>query len=117
VQIRTFDKRTIESEPDKGKVIDVKIDTHVSGSIEFVNGAIATLIASLTSGIPNYLVSKSTARRAPSASGTSIWLKVLTCLAVPFSFAISTTIAGKDCRVASHIPTGAKFRLLIDSMK
>jgi hypothetical protein len=43
---RTFDKCTIESEPNKGKVIDVKVDTHISGSIEFVNGAIATLIAS-----------------------------------------------------------------------
>ena len=43
---RTFDKRIIESEPNKGKVIDVKVDTHVSGSIEFVNGALATLIAS-----------------------------------------------------------------------
>ena len=43
---RTFYKRTIESEPNKGAVIDVDIDTHVSASIEFVNGAIATLIAS-----------------------------------------------------------------------
>lgn len=43
---RTFDKRIIESEPDKGRVIDVKVDAHISGSIELVNGAIATLIAS-----------------------------------------------------------------------
>ena len=43
---RTFDKRIIECEPNKGKVIDVRIDTHVSGSIRFVNGALATLIAS-----------------------------------------------------------------------
>ena len=43
---RTFDKRVIHSGPDKGKVIDVEVDTHVSGSIEFVNGAIATIIAS-----------------------------------------------------------------------
>ena len=43
---RTFDKRGIESEPNKGKVMDVELDTHISGSIEFVNGAIATLIAS-----------------------------------------------------------------------
>jgi predicted dehydrogenase len=43
---RTFDKRIIESEPNTGKVIDVKIDTHVSSSIEFVDGTLATLIAS-----------------------------------------------------------------------
>jgi predicted dehydrogenase len=43
---RTFDKRIIESGPNKGNVIDVTVDTHISGSIEFVNGAIATLIAS-----------------------------------------------------------------------
>src|SRR5271166_4361147 len=45
---RTFDKRIIESEPNKGKIIDVKIDTHVSGSIEFVNGALATLTSWLS---------------------------------------------------------------------
>jgi predicted dehydrogenase len=43
---RTFYKRFIQSGPNKGKVIDVEVDTHVSGSIEFVNGAIATIIAS-----------------------------------------------------------------------
>ncbi len=43
---RTFDKRIIECEPNKGKVIDVTVDTHISGSIEFINGALATLIAS-----------------------------------------------------------------------
>ena len=43
---RTFDKRVIEREPNKGKVIEVEVDTHISGSIEFANGALATLIAS-----------------------------------------------------------------------
>ena len=43
---KAIDKHIIESEPNKAKVIDVKVDTHISGSIEFVNGAIATLIAS-----------------------------------------------------------------------
>jgi predicted dehydrogenase len=43
---RTFDKRAIESYPNKGMVIDVDVDTHVSASIEFVSGAVATLIAS-----------------------------------------------------------------------
>jgi predicted dehydrogenase len=43
---RTFDTRFIESEPNRGKIIDVDVDTHISGSVEFVNGAIATLVAS-----------------------------------------------------------------------
>jgi predicted dehydrogenase len=43
---RTFDSRVVESEPNKGKAIDVEVDTHVTGSIEFVNGALVTLVAS-----------------------------------------------------------------------
>ena len=43
---RTFATRIIESQPNKGKTIDVEVDTHISGNIEFANGAIATLIAS-----------------------------------------------------------------------
>jgi predicted dehydrogenase len=43
---RTFATRVIESRPNKGKTIDVEVDTHISGNIEFTNGAIATLIAS-----------------------------------------------------------------------
>jgi predicted dehydrogenase len=43
---RTFGRRIVESEPNKGKAIDVEVDTHVTGSIEFASGAIATLIAS-----------------------------------------------------------------------
>jgi predicted dehydrogenase len=43
---RTFDNRIIESQPNKGKVIEVEVDTHVSGSIEFANGALVTLVAS-----------------------------------------------------------------------
>lgn len=43
---RTFDRRVVESEPNRGKVIDVEVDTHVTGSIEFVNGAVVTLVAS-----------------------------------------------------------------------
>ena len=33
-------------QPNQGKTIDVEVDTHLSGTIEFANGAIATLIAS-----------------------------------------------------------------------
>jgi predicted dehydrogenase len=43
---RTFEHRVIESEPNKGKIINVEVDTHVSGSIEFANGALVTLVAS-----------------------------------------------------------------------
>jgi predicted dehydrogenase len=43
---RSFDKRTIESEPRRGETIEVEVDTHITGNLEFVNGAIATFITS-----------------------------------------------------------------------
>ncbi len=42
----TFKQRTITSEKKFGKVIDVKVPTHVAGTVEFKNGAIATVITS-----------------------------------------------------------------------
>ncbi|AUS98549.1 oxidoreductase [Clostridium thermosuccinogenes] len=42
----TFKQRTITSRKKFGKVIDVKVPTHVTGTIEFKNGAIATVITS-----------------------------------------------------------------------
>ena len=42
----TFKERTITSEKKFGKVIDVKVPTHVAGTVEFQNGAIATVITS-----------------------------------------------------------------------
>ena len=42
----TFKQRTITSEKKFGKVVDVKVPTHVTGTIEFKNGAIATVITS-----------------------------------------------------------------------
>ncbi|MDF2986056.1 MAG: oxidoreductase [Eubacterium sp.] len=42
----TFRERTITSEKKFGKVIDVKVPTHVAGTVEFQNGAIATVITS-----------------------------------------------------------------------
>lgn len=42
----TFKQRTITSEKKFGKIIDVKVPTHVTGTIEFINGAIATVITS-----------------------------------------------------------------------
>ncbi|MHB8062300.1 MAG: Gfo/Idh/MocA family protein [Ruminiclostridium sp.] len=42
----TFKQRTITSEKKFGKVIDVKVPTHVAGTIEFKNGAIASIITS-----------------------------------------------------------------------
>lgn len=41
-----FRQRTITSQKKFGKVIDVKVPTHVTGTIEFKNGAIATVITS-----------------------------------------------------------------------
>lgn len=43
---KTFEERTITSQPKNGKKIDVKVDTHVAGLIHFENGAIATLVMS-----------------------------------------------------------------------
>jgi len=43
---RTYPTRTIESEPLRGSSIDVNVDTHVTGTLRFAGGAIATIIAS-----------------------------------------------------------------------
>jgi predicted dehydrogenase len=43
---RTFDTRTIESQPRRGQTLPVHVDTHITGTFEFVSGAIGTLIAS-----------------------------------------------------------------------
>ena len=42
----TYKQRMITSQPLAGKIIDVEVPTHVSGTIEFENGAIATMIMS-----------------------------------------------------------------------
>lgn len=41
---RTFDKRLITSKPHAGEVIDVDVDTHLTGSIAFTSGAIAQVV-------------------------------------------------------------------------
>jgi predicted dehydrogenase len=41
---RTFDNRTITSQPHFGTNVTVDVDTHLTGSIEFSNGAIATIV-------------------------------------------------------------------------
>ncbi|MEG2626228.1 MAG: Gfo/Idh/MocA family oxidoreductase [Christensenella sp.] len=43
---KTFEKRMITSEPLNGQEIDVEIPTHISGTVEFEKGAVATLITS-----------------------------------------------------------------------
>lgn len=43
---KTFDKRKIGDGPKKGEIFDVVVDTHITGVIEFNNGAIATLTTS-----------------------------------------------------------------------
>ncbi len=42
----TFPQRTISSQPFAGQVIDVEVPTHVSGLLDFANGAIGTMIMS-----------------------------------------------------------------------
>ncbi|MDR1292329.1 MAG: Gfo/Idh/MocA family oxidoreductase [Clostridiales Family XIII bacterium] len=42
----SFKERMITSQPLAGKMIDVEVPTHTAGTIEFVNGTIATLITS-----------------------------------------------------------------------
>ncbi|MFG6137290.1 Gfo/Idh/MocA family protein [Halomonas sp. B23F22_10] len=43
---RAFDTRIIESEPRRGESIDVEVDTHITGNLEFASGAIGTLLTS-----------------------------------------------------------------------
>ena len=43
---KTFPERTITSQPNYGKVIQVDVPTHVTGLLEFENGAIGTIITS-----------------------------------------------------------------------
>jgi predicted dehydrogenase len=43
---KTFSERTITSQPNYGKVIEVDVPTHVTGLLEFENGAIGTIITS-----------------------------------------------------------------------
>lgn len=42
----SFPQRTITSEPKFGQIIDVKVPTHVAGTLEFVSGPVATMITS-----------------------------------------------------------------------
>lgn len=41
---KSFDQRIITSEPQKGTVIDVEVQTHVTGMMRFENGAIGTIL-------------------------------------------------------------------------
>ena len=43
---RTFDRRTITSQPKYGTVIEVEVSTHVAGVLDFESGAIATIVTS-----------------------------------------------------------------------
>lgn len=46
IATRTRDERVITSEPRKGEMMDVKVDTHVSGLLRFVNGAVVQMTMS-----------------------------------------------------------------------
>lgn len=43
---RAFDRRKITSKPFDGQVIDVEVDTHAAGTLEFASGAIVTIVMS-----------------------------------------------------------------------
>ncbi len=43
---RTFDERMIESKPRHGEMMQVEVDTHVCGTLEFANGAIGSMMMS-----------------------------------------------------------------------
>ena len=43
---RTFERRTITSQPQHGTVMEVEVSTHVAGVLDFESGAIATIITS-----------------------------------------------------------------------
>lgn len=43
---KTFATRSIESEPLRGQIFPVEVDTHITGNMAFANGALGTLIAS-----------------------------------------------------------------------
>jgi predicted dehydrogenase len=43
---KTFETRTITSEPLNGKVINVEVPTHIAGILDFANGAVGTIIMS-----------------------------------------------------------------------
>lgn len=43
---KSFNQRTITSEPKYGQIIDVEVDTHVVGLIDFENGAAGTILTS-----------------------------------------------------------------------
>jgi predicted dehydrogenase len=42
----TYPQRTITSDPKNGTKIDVEIPTHISGTVDFANGAVATVMTS-----------------------------------------------------------------------
>ena len=43
---RGFEQRTITSNPKNGEIIDVEVDTHTSGVLEFHSGAVVTVVMS-----------------------------------------------------------------------
>jgi len=50
----SFPERTITSQPKAGKKVKVETPTHITGSIEFVNGVIATMIMSFDTYFPTH---------------------------------------------------------------
>jgi predicted dehydrogenase len=43
---KSFETRTVSSEPLKGAIINVDVPTHIAGTLDFTNGAVGTIITS-----------------------------------------------------------------------
>ncbi|MCL1787011.1 MAG: Gfo/Idh/MocA family oxidoreductase [Defluviitaleaceae bacterium] len=43
---KSFDTRRITSQPHFGKIVEVEVDTHITGQMSFANGAVGTIIQS-----------------------------------------------------------------------
>jgi predicted dehydrogenase len=77
----TFPERTITSQPKAGKKIVVETPTHLSGSMEFANGAIGTMVTSFDvwggrlPRIEIYGTEASLSVPDPNGFGGEIWLR------------------------------------------
>lgn len=52
VAVKSYDTRTITSQPHRGETIDVEVPTHVNGIMQFENGAVGTIATSFDAYYP-----------------------------------------------------------------
>ena len=84
----TFPTRTITSRPKHGEVITVGTPTHISGTLDFANGAIATLV---TAGIADLIW---LASPHDTFTGAVVLLDVLVMIALAGTVAGSALLIG-----------------------